>query len=82
MGRVFLAYLLRELTTRVLRDQQRRGETTSPGSRELEEILDGVRTQGVSITSGGVIPGLSAITAPVFGSGLDQDCCSRGFAGR
>ena len=69
VGRVFLAYLPRQLTTRVLRDQQRRGETSSPSSHELEEILDGVRTRGVSITSGGVIPGLSAIAAPVFGSG-------------
>lgn len=69
VGRVFLAYSPGELTTPVLRQQQRRFETSTPSSQELDAILDEVREQGFSITSGGVIPGLSAIAAPVFGSG-------------
>jgi DNA-binding IclR family transcriptional regulator len=69
-GRVFLAYLPQALTRPALRAQQKRGETSTVGDEELAHVLQDVRESGFSVTTGGVIPGLSAIAAPVFGSGL------------
>lgn len=69
VGRIYLAHLPAALTRPALRAQQKRGETSSIGDTELGELLDEVRRCGYSLTTGGVIPGLSAIAAPVFASG-------------
>ncbi|MFD0661467.1 IclR family transcriptional regulator domain-containing protein [Thermocatellispora tengchongensis] len=69
VGRVYLAHLPSALTMPVLRAQQERGVSSTLASEHLEAVLYEVRKSGFSITKGGVIPGLSAIAAPVFASG-------------
>lgn len=69
VGRVFLAHLPTALTRPALRAQQKRGETSTVDDADLETMLSDVRASGYSVTTGGVIPGLSAIAAPVFASG-------------
>ncbi len=69
VGRVYLAHLPSTLTTPVLRGQQKRGQTSTLSPGDLEAMLREVQASGFSITTGGVIPGLSVIAAPVFASG-------------
>lgn len=69
VGRVYLAHLPPALSMPALRAQQERGETSTLGDEELDAMLNDVRRCGYSVTTGGVIPGLSAIAAPVFASG-------------
>ena len=69
VGRIFLAHLPTALTRPALRNQQKHGETSTMSDGDLDTILEDVRASGFSVTAGGVIPGLSAIAAPVFASG-------------
>lgn len=69
VGRVYLAHLPTTLTAPALQAQQKRGETGLMLDEEVDAIVDNVREAGYSLTTGGVIPGLSAIAAPVFASG-------------
>lgn len=69
VGRVYLSYLPRTLTVPVLKAQQRRGEARTYTDDELTEIIESVRSTGVSVTTGAIIPGLAVIAAPVFGPG-------------
>ncbi|MFD2414877.1 IclR family transcriptional regulator [Amycolatopsis pigmentata] len=70
VGRVFLAHLPSALTAPALKAQQKRGETTRMDDDRVNDICQQVRDSGYSLTTGGVIPGLAAIAAPVFGPGL------------
>ncbi|MBW8487219.1 IclR family transcriptional regulator [Actinomadura parmotrematis] len=69
VGRVCVAYLPAAITRPVLRAQERRGEARPHTEEELAEIVEEVRRTRLSVTAGGVIPGLAVIAAPVFGPG-------------
>jgi DNA-binding IclR family transcriptional regulator len=70
-GRLFGAYLPADEVRR-LYEQERRlakdpaGGATLPPWRDFEAQLDEVRRHGVSRTEGGVVAGVSAMSAPVF----------------
>lgn len=68
VGRVYLAYLPETLTDPVVRDELVSGQTALPEA-ELARIRAEVRRTGIAVTSGGVIPGVTAIAAPVFAAG-------------
>jgi len=68
IGRVYLAYLPATLTEPVLRAQSQDGGVKSrPG--EIESIRTATRRTGWALTSGGVVPGVSSLAAPVFTTG-------------
>lgn len=65
IGRVFLAHLPEAMTRPVLVEQL----GTRAVDASLQQIVDlgrEVRAQGFAVTSGGVIPGLVSLAAPVF----------------
>lgn len=64
VGQVFLAYLPRTVTEPVLRAQ-----AGDPGTAEIDRITEEVRGLGYARTSGGVIPGIASVAAPVFTTG-------------
>lgn len=64
VGRVYLAHLPRALTEPVLRAQG-----ADPTLAEIDRITDEVRREGCARTSGGVIPGIASVAAPVFTTG-------------
>ena len=68
IGRVYLSYLPATLTEPVLRAQsQDGGLEIRPG--EIESIRAATRRTGWALTSGGVVPGVSSLAAPVFTTG-------------
>jgi DNA-binding IclR family transcriptional regulator len=68
IGRVYLTYLPVTLTEPVLRAQsQDGGALLRPG--EIESIKAATRRAGWALTSGGVVPGVSSLAAPVFTTG-------------
>lgn len=69
VGRVCLAHLPKTVTMPVLRAQQKRGEARVHTDEELAAFADEVVAEGVSVTTGTIIPGLAVIAAPVFGPG-------------
>jgi DNA-binding IclR family transcriptional regulator len=69
IGRVYLAYLPAVLTDPVLRDQAESAEQTGLTGTEVEAITAAVRRDGFAVTSGGVVPGVSSVAAPVFAAG-------------
>jgi DNA-binding IclR family transcriptional regulator len=69
VGRVCLAYLPETLTGPVVRGELTAGGPAVPAEEELGRIKAEVRRTGVAVTSGGVIPGISSVAAPVFGAG-------------
>jgi len=64
VGRVYLAHLPRSLTEPVLRAQG-----AEPAGSEVDRITDDVRRRGYALTSGGVIPGIASVAAPVLTTG-------------
>ena len=64
VGRVYLTYLPNTLTSPVLRAQV--PDADVPKSGQLERITAEVRRTGVALTSGGVVPGVVSVAAPVF----------------
>jgi DNA-binding IclR family transcriptional regulator len=66
VGRVFLAHLPDTLTGPVV-EAERAGARLSDA--ELADIVATVRRDGVALTSGGVIPGVASLAAPVFAAG-------------
>jgi len=63
VGRVFLAHLPASVTDPVIQAQH----ATADGSPEdVEAMLEQVRRDGVAVTSGGVIPGIASMAAPVL----------------
>ncbi|GAA4865753.1 IclR family transcriptional regulator [Actinomycetospora straminea] len=64
VGRVYLAHLPRTLTEPVLRAQG-----AEPAPAEIDRITEEVRHRGCALTSGGVIPGIASVAAPVLTTG-------------
>lgn len=65
VGHVYLTHLPESLTRPVIRAQP----GPPPQDGEIEQITTQVRRAGVAITTDAVIPGLTAVAAPIFGSG-------------
>lgn len=68
VGQVFLTYLPSSLTKPVLRSQAA-GRRSSPTAGEVANIKADVLRGGVAVTSGGLIPGIASVAAPVFAAG-------------
>ncbi|KLO31377.1 IclR family transcriptional regulator [Mycolicibacter heraklionensis] len=68
VGRVFLTYLPSALTKPVVRRESAAG-SRPPTADEIAEITAEVARSGLSITSGGIIPGIASVAAPVFAAG-------------
>jgi DNA-binding IclR family transcriptional regulator len=66
VGQVFLAYLPETLTAPVLAAQRDLEDPKAPTDKEIERAKAIVRRDGVAFTSGGLIPGLASVAAPVF----------------
>ncbi len=64
IGRVYLAHLPETLTEPVLHGEL--AESEKLPAAELASIRAEVLKTGVAITSGGVVPGIASIAAPVF----------------
>lgn len=65
VGRVYLTHLPETLTGPVVRaEQETSAHPMSP--RELARITATIRRTGVAVTSGGIIPGVTSVAAPVF----------------
>ena len=69
IGRVYLAHLPETLTGPVLRAELESETGRRPGSGELARITKTVLRNGVALTSGGVVPGVTSVAAPVFAAG-------------
>ncbi len=69
VGRVFFAYLPETLTEPVLRAQLETADPRLPSASEMARIKKEVRRSGVAVTSGGLIPGIASVAAPVFTGG-------------
>jgi DNA-binding IclR family transcriptional regulator len=69
VGRVYLAYLPETITSPVLASQFAAGDIDPPAADEISRIRAQVLERGVAVTSGGVIPGVTSIAAPVFPAG-------------
>lgn len=69
VGRVFLSYLPETLTKPVLRDQLKAAGSDLATPEEIARIKEEVRRSGVAVTSGGIIPGIASVAAPVFTAG-------------
>lgn len=63
-GILFLAFCPRAQTQAVLETERAAGLAVPED--ELEKLVEGARTCGYASNSGGVVPGLSALSAPVF----------------
>lgn len=69
IGRVYLAYLPETMTGPVLRSQLAAQAQLTPTATEVTRLRSEVRKRGVAVTSGGVIPGVTSVAAPVFPAG-------------
>ena len=69
VGLVYLAYLPGSLTGPVLDNQLAPEAHGTPTPAELRRLQEKVRKRGVAETSGGVIPGVTSLAAPVFPAG-------------
>ena len=68
IGRVYLSFLPATLTDPVLRAQAQDGDGQL-SLDEIESVKSGVRRSGWALTSGGVVPGVTSLAAPVFTTG-------------
>ncbi len=68
VGRVFLAYLPSALTKPVVR-RESAAATDPPTPDEIAGIKADVLRGGLAVTSGGIIPGIASVAAPVFAAG-------------
>jgi DNA-binding IclR family transcriptional regulator len=69
IGRVFLAQLPNAMTQRLVDAERKAGrnyESASPSESQLENLLTEIRTQGISVGYGAMLPGVDAMAAPVF----------------
>jgi DNA-binding IclR family transcriptional regulator len=66
VGQVFLAYLPDALTAPVLAAQHPPDDPSPLTGEEIEQAKAAVRREGIAFTSGGLIPGLASVAAPVF----------------
>lgn len=70
-GRVFLAYMPRRTTAQQVRQELKGPLAQAPISRvrtldDVEDVINKVRKQRLGTTRGDVVPGQSALAAPVF----------------
>jgi DNA-binding IclR family transcriptional regulator len=65
VGRVYLAHLPATLTDPIIEAQQ----PSAFSAKEIRRIKDDVLREGIAVTSGGVIPGVTSVAAPVFTTG-------------
>ncbi len=68
VGRVFLAYLPSTLTKPLVRSQSV-AESNPPTADEIANVKADVLRGGLAVTSGGLIPGIASVAAPVFAAG-------------
>jgi DNA-binding IclR family transcriptional regulator len=68
VGRVFLAYLPSTLTKSVVRSEAA-AESNPLTADEIANIKADVLRGGLAVTSGGLIPGIASVAAPVFAAG-------------
>ncbi|RVX38517.1 IclR family transcriptional regulator [Nonomuraea polychroma] len=68
IGRVYLTHLPRTLTDPVIAAQDATADQRFT-DEEIERIKADVRHNGFAVTSGGVIPGVTSVAAPVFTTG-------------
>lgn len=66
IGRVYLTYLPRTLSDPLLQAQLGAAEGGAASREEIDQITADVRRAGVAVTSGGVVPGVVSVAAPVF----------------
>jgi DNA-binding IclR family transcriptional regulator len=66
---VYLAHLPETLTGPVLRGERESGTRDDVPDAEITRIKETVQRDGVALTSGGVIPGVTSVAAPVFTAG-------------
>jgi DNA-binding IclR family transcriptional regulator len=66
VGQVFLAYLPETLTAPVLKAQHPAADPGPLTDEEIERAKAVVRRDGIAFTSGGLIPGVASVAAPVF----------------
>jgi DNA-binding IclR family transcriptional regulator len=66
VGQVFLAYLPDTMTAPVLAAQHSADDPPPLSDAEIEQAKAAVRSEGVAFTSGGLIPGLASVAAPVL----------------
>jgi DNA-binding IclR family transcriptional regulator len=64
VGRVYLSHLPAALTDPIIQAQP-----VALTAEEIERIKQDVRRDGFAVTSGGVIPGVTSVAAPVFTTG-------------
>ena len=69
VGRVFLAHLPETLTAPVLHEQDAAAGQHALADKDIRAIKQEVLRTGVAITSGGIIPGVTSIAAPVMTNG-------------
>ena len=69
IGRVYLTYLPRTLSDPLLQGQLGTAESKALSRKEIDQITADVRRTGVAVTSGGVVPGVVSVAAPVFPAG-------------
>jgi DNA-binding IclR family transcriptional regulator len=65
VGRVYLAHLPETLTDPIVQTQP----ITTLTAKEIQRIKDEVLRDGFAVTSGGVVPGVTSVAAPVFTAG-------------
>jgi DNA-binding IclR family transcriptional regulator len=66
-GRVFLSYLPDALTAPIVQDE-READPSSIGDQELSTVKAQVRREGFAVTADAMIPGATAVAAPVCGT--------------
>ena len=69
VGLVYLAHLPESLTGPLLATQIATDPHGAPTTKDLAAICEDVRQRGIAETSGGVIPGVTSLAAPVFPAG-------------
>jgi DNA-binding IclR family transcriptional regulator len=72
VGRVYLAHMPLTIIDPVLRIQLATEELSASVIKDVARIRADVLDRGVAVTSGGVIPGVSSVAAPVFPAGESQ----------
>lgn len=71
VGRVYLAHLPETLTQPLLEAQLAavEAEAGRPAKTEVDRVKAEVVRTGVAVTTGGVVPGVASVAAPVFSAG-------------
>jgi DNA-binding IclR family transcriptional regulator len=66
-GRIFLAFLPRDAISAILARERRTGNKTGKMSAvEINDLIGQIQRRGYSTSRDGTIPGISAISAPIF----------------